>query len=48
VAHFIGRHGISRVARVVLVGAVPPLMPKSPDNPEGTPLEVSDGIRKGI
>jgi len=47
VAHYIGRHGTSRVARVVLVGAVPPLMLKTPGNPEGTPLEVFDGIRKG-
>ncbi|WP_213989476.1 alpha/beta hydrolase [Sodalis sp. dw_96] len=47
VAHYIGRHGTARVARVVLVGAVPPLMLKTPDNPEGAPLEVFDGIRKG-
>jgi non-heme chloroperoxidase len=47
VAHYIGRHGTSRVAKVVLVGAVPPLMLKTAANPEGTPLEVFDGIRKG-
>src|SRR3974390_2317601 len=47
VAHYIGRHGTSRVARVVLVGAVPPLMLKTTGNPGGTPLEVFDGIRKG-
>ncbi|HEY4074957.1 MAG TPA: alpha/beta hydrolase [Herbaspirillum sp.] len=47
VAHYIGRHGTKRVAKVVLVGAVPPLMLKTPTNPEGTPLEVFDGIRKG-
>jgi non-heme chloroperoxidase len=47
VAHYIGRHGTSRVAKVVLVGAVPPLMLKTDANPEGTPLEVFDGIRKG-
>ncbi|SIO63058.1 non-heme chloroperoxidase [Bradyrhizobium erythrophlei] len=47
VAHYIGRHGTSRVAKVVLVGAVPPLMLKTQANPEGTPLEVFDGIRKG-
>lgn len=47
VAHYIGRHGTSRVAKVVLVGAVPPLMLKTPANPEGTPLAVFDGIRKG-
>jgi non-heme chloroperoxidase len=47
VAHYIGRHGSKRVAKVVLVGAVPPLMLKTDANPEGTPLEVFDGIRKG-
>jgi non-heme chloroperoxidase len=47
VAHYIGRHGTGRVAKVVLVGAVPPLMLKTATNPEGTPLEVFDGIRKG-
>ncbi|MQT12402.1 alpha/beta fold hydrolase [Segnochrobactrum spirostomi] len=47
VAHYIGRHGTARVAKVVLVGAVPPLMLKTEANPEGTPLEVFDGIRKG-
>src|SRR5260370_7041669 len=48
VTHYIGRHGTSRVAKVVLVGAVPPLMLKTQANPEGTPLEVLDGIRKGV
>lgn len=47
VAHYIGRHGSKRVAKVVLVGAVPPLMLKTAGNPEGTPLEVFDGIRQG-
>ncbi len=47
VAHYIGRHGTARVAKVVLVGAVPPLMLKTEANPEGTPLEVFDGIRQG-
>jgi len=47
VAHYIGRHGTSRVAKVVLVGAVPPLMLKTTANPEGTPIEAFDGIRKG-
>lgn len=47
VAHYIGRHGSTRVAKVVLVGAVPPLMLKTAGNPAGTPLEVFDGIRKG-
>lgn len=48
VAHYIGRHGNDRVAKVVLVGAVPPLMLKTPDNPNGTPLEAFDDIRKGV
>lgn len=48
VAHYIGRHGTKRVAKVVLVGAVPPLMLKTADNPEGTPLEAFDGIRAGV
>lgn len=47
VAHYIGRHGTRRVSKVVLVGAVPPLMLKTPTNPEGTPIEAFDGIRKG-
>jgi non-heme chloroperoxidase len=47
VAHYIGRHGNARVAKVVLVGAVPPLMLKTAANPEGTPMEVFDGIRTG-
>jgi non-heme chloroperoxidase len=46
VAHYIGRHGTARVARVVLVGAVPPLMLKTADNPKGTPMEVFDSIRE--
>jgi pimeloyl-ACP methyl ester carboxylesterase len=36
VAHYLGRHGTGRVAKAVLVGAVPPLMLKTPANPEGT------------
>ncbi|MEZ2133182.1 MULTISPECIES: alpha/beta fold hydrolase, partial [unclassified Sinorhizobium] len=47
VAHYLGRHGTGRVAKVVLVGAVPPLMLKTETNPEGTPIEVFDDIRKG-
>lgn len=47
VAHYLGRHGTSRVAKVVLVGAVPPLMLKTSNNPKGLPLDVFDGIRKG-
>ncbi|MDB5999782.1 MAG: alpha/beta hydrolase fold protein [Rhizobacter sp.] len=48
VAHTIGRHGTSRVAKAVLVGAVPPLMLKTPANPGGLPIEVFDGIRAGV
>ncbi|HYS67575.1 MAG TPA: alpha/beta hydrolase [Paraburkholderia sp.] len=48
VAHYIGRHGTQRVAKAVLIGAVPPLMLKTADNPNGTPLDVFDGIRKGV
>ncbi len=47
VAHYIGRHGTARVAKVVFVGAVPPLMLKTDANPGGLPIEVFDGIRKG-
>ncbi|WP_156255027.1 alpha/beta fold hydrolase [Sandarakinorhabdus oryzae] len=47
VAHTIGRHGSGRVAQLVLVGAVPPLMLKTSANPDGLPIDVFDGIRKG-
>ncbi len=47
VAHYIGRHGNDRVAKVVMVGAVPPLMLKTATNPNGTPIAVFDDIRKG-
>lgn len=45
VVRYIGRHGTRRVARVVLVGAVPPFMLRTADNPQGVPIEVFDGIR---
>jgi non-heme chloroperoxidase len=48
VARYIGRHGTSRVARAVLIGAIPPLMLKTPANPAGTPLEVFDQLRAGV
>lgn len=48
VARYIGRHGTKRVARAVLIGAVPPVMLKSAANPEGLPIEVFDGIRAGV
>lgn len=47
VAHYIGRHGSVRVAKVVLVGAVPPLMLQSAANPQGLPMSAFDGIRSG-
>lgn len=46
VSHYIGRHGTARVAKLVLVGAVPPLMLKTDDNPYGTPRSAFDGIRE--
>ena len=48
VARYIGRHGTSRVAKAVLIGAVPPLMLKTAANPGGLPIEVFDGIRAGV
>src|SRR5258708_1479491 len=48
VARYIGRHGTKRVAKAVLVAAIPPLMLKTDANPGGIPMEVFDGIRKGI
>ncbi|MEV6927164.1 alpha/beta hydrolase [Dactylosporangium sp. NPDC051485] len=48
VARYMGRHGTSRVSKAVLVGAVPPVMVKSDNNPEGTPIEEFDRIRTGL
>ncbi|MFC0399916.1 alpha/beta fold hydrolase [Paraburkholderia rhizosphaerae] len=48
VAHYIGRHGTKRVAKAVLIGAVPPIMLKTAANPGGLPMDVFDGIRKGV
>jgi non-heme chloroperoxidase len=48
VARYIGRHGTTRVAKAVLIGAVPPLMLKTAANPGGTPIEAFDGIRAGV
>ncbi|MGJ7484590.1 alpha/beta fold hydrolase [Variovorax sp. LT2P21] len=48
VARYIGRHGTQRVAKVVLLSAVPPLMLKTASNPGGLPIEVFDGIRAGV
>ena len=48
VARYIGRHGTKRVAKAVLIGAVPPLMLKTAANPGGLPMEVFDEIRAGV
>jgi non-heme chloroperoxidase len=48
VTRYVGRHGTSRVAKVVLVGAIPPLMLKTEANPGGTPIEAFDAIRAGV
>ncbi len=45
VAHYIGRHGQSRVAKAVLISAVPPIMVKTAANPGGLPKEVFDGLQ---
>jgi non-heme chloroperoxidase len=48
VARYIGRHGTKRVAKAVLIGAVPPLMLKTAANPGGLPLEAFEQIRAGV
>jgi non-heme chloroperoxidase len=48
VARYIGRHGTKRVAKAVLIGAVPPLMLKTTGNPGGLPIEVFDGLRANV
>jgi non-heme chloroperoxidase len=48
VTRYIGRHGTARVAKAVLIAAVPPLMLKTNANPEGLPKQVFDGIRAGL
>ena len=48
VARYIGRHGTKRVAKAVLIGAVPPLMLKTAANPGGLPIEAFDQIRAGV
>src|SRR5580698_7808698 len=48
IARYIGRHGENRVAKVVLISAVPPLMLKTPDNPGGLPKEVFDGFQAQV
>jgi non-heme chloroperoxidase len=48
VARYIGRHGTKRVAKAALIGAVAPLMLKTPANPGGLPMEAFDQIRAGV
>jgi non-heme chloroperoxidase len=48
VARYIGRYGTKRVAKAVLIGAVPPLMLKTPANPGGLPIEVFDQLRANV
>lgn len=48
VVRYVGRYGTERVAKVVLVGAVPPLMLQTESNPGGLPLDVFDAIRAGV
>ena len=48
VARYIGRHGTARVAKAVLLSAVPPIMVASDTNPDGVPIAVFDGIRAGM
>jgi non-heme chloroperoxidase len=48
VTRYMGRHGTKRVSKAVLIGAVPPQLLKTSDNPEGIPLEVFDGLRASL
>ena len=48
VARYIGRHGTERVAKAVLIGAIPPVMVKSEKNPSGTPIEEFDKLRAAV
>jgi non-heme chloroperoxidase len=48
VTRYVGRHGSARVAKVVLLGAITPLMLKTEANPNGTPIEAFDAIRGGV
>jgi non-heme chloroperoxidase len=45
---YVARHGKDRVAKLVLIGAVPPVLVKKDSNPGGIPLEVFDGLRAGL
>ncbi len=48
VTRYIGRHGTKRVAKAILIAAVPPQLLKTPSNPDGIPIEVFDGLRSGL
>ncbi len=48
VTRYIGRHGTGRVAKAVLISAIPPLMLKTPENPSGLPIEVFDQLRAAV
>jgi non-heme chloroperoxidase len=48
VTRYIGRHGTSRVAKLVLLGAIPPFLLKTESNPGGVPIEAFDAIRNGV
>ncbi len=48
VARYIGRHGTKRVAKAVLIGAIPPLMLKTTANPGGLPIEIFDQLRASV
>jgi len=48
VARYIGRHGTDRVAKAVLISAVPPLLVRSDSNPDGLPIEALDGLRASV
>jgi non-heme chloroperoxidase len=47
-AHYVALHGKGRVAKLVLIGAVPPIMLKTAANPGGLPMEVFDGLRQQL
>jgi non-heme chloroperoxidase len=48
IARYVGRHGTNRVAKMVLIGAVPPIMVSTTDHPDGLPVSVFDGIRTAV
>jgi non-heme chloroperoxidase len=48
IARFVGRHGTTRLSKMIFIGAVPPLMLKTDKNPAGLPLSVFNGLRSGI